>query len=227
MFESNFILVQIFSLSFLVALTGAMAPGPLLTYTIIESSAGPRGYLMAFPIIAGHALIELGIMILLFAGFSFIFTDKMVIRAIGVAGGAVLAGFGFMVILDIIQKRAKISDGSLGGRTSSSGMLKISGPVLGGALVSMSNPYWWVWWATVGLAFMANFGVTPSFPGRIAAFYIGHELGDLFWYLIVSVLSFYGIRRLTPGVYHAILACCGFFMIAFGIYLGLKPFLHP
>ena len=37
----------IFSLSFLVALTGAMSPGPLLTYTIIKSARSRgRGYRM-------------------------------------------------------------------------------------------------------------------------------------------------------------------------------------
>ncbi len=42
----------VFSFSFLVALTGAMSPGPLLTYTIIKSvSAQKRGYLGILPFI--------------------------------------------------------------------------------------------------------------------------------------------------------------------------------
>jgi threonine/homoserine/homoserine lactone efflux protein len=55
-FFSN--LFMIFSFSFLVALTGAMAPGPLLTYTIIKSAkTAKRGYLMGIWIIAGHACV--------------------------------------------------------------------------------------------------------------------------------------------------------------------------
>jgi threonine/homoserine/homoserine lactone efflux protein len=38
----------VFSMSFLVALTGALSPGPLLSYTIIQSASRPAGYLMAF-----------------------------------------------------------------------------------------------------------------------------------------------------------------------------------
>lgn len=54
----------IFSFSFLVALTGAMSPGPLLTYTIIESAKRERrGCLMGLWIITGHALQEMGIII--------------------------------------------------------------------------------------------------------------------------------------------------------------------
>ena len=61
----------IFSFSFLVALTGAMAPGPLLTYTIIKSvKTRKRGYLMGLWIIIGHAFLEMGIIILLLLGFS-------------------------------------------------------------------------------------------------------------------------------------------------------------
>jgi len=224
--ESYVILLNIFSFSFLVALTGAMAPGPLLTYTIIQSSTGPRGYLMALPIIAGHALVEFGIMILLFTGFSFVLTNIIVMRAIGITGGLILVGFGYMVIRDVLKKHTDPPyDSGKDTTPSGPGERIASSPVLGGALVSMSNPYWWVWWATIGLAFMVNFEITPSSGGKLAAFYIGHELGDLFWYLIVSILSFYGIRRLTARVYNAILSLCGIFMVGFGVYLGIKPFL--
>jgi len=62
----------IFSFSFLVALTGAMSPGPLLTYTIIKSAkTRRRGYLMGVWIIAGHAILEMGIVIALLMGFPF------------------------------------------------------------------------------------------------------------------------------------------------------------
>ena len=75
----------IFSLSFLVALTGAMSPGPLLTYTIIKSArTSKRGYLMGLWIIIGHAILEMGIVILLLLGFSFILKNIIVIRIISI-----------------------------------------------------------------------------------------------------------------------------------------------
>jgi hypothetical protein len=30
----------------------------------------------------------------------------------------------------------------------------LDNPIIGGIVVSMSNPYLWVWWATIGFAFM-------------------------------------------------------------------------
>ncbi|HDH87874.1 MAG TPA: hypothetical protein ENF36_07550, partial [Desulfobacteraceae bacterium] len=71
----------IFSFSFLVALTGAMSPGPLLTYTIIKSAqANTRGYLMGLWIITGHAIIEAVIIVCLLLGFSFMFKNILVVR---------------------------------------------------------------------------------------------------------------------------------------------------
>src|SRR5210317_1360700 len=92
----------IFSFSFLVALTGAMSPGPLLTYTIIKSAKTNRhGYLMGLWIITGHAILEMGIIILLLFGFSFVLKNIAVVRIIGVSGGLILILFGASIIKDI------------------------------------------------------------------------------------------------------------------------------
>ena len=72
----DFSLLSVFSFSFLVALTGAMSPGPLLTYTIIKSvKTRQRGYLVGAWIILGHAVIEMAIILMMLAGFSFIFKN--------------------------------------------------------------------------------------------------------------------------------------------------------
>ena len=92
----------IFSFSFIVALTGAMSPGPLLTYTIIKSAkTNKRGYLMGLWIITGHAILEMGIIILLLLGFSFVLKNVTVVRIIGVSGGLILILFGASIIRDI------------------------------------------------------------------------------------------------------------------------------
>jgi len=61
---------------------------------------------------------------------------------------------------------------------------------------------------------------------KLIAFFLGHEAGDLTWYLIVSTFAFFGLRRLNKKAYYGILVCCAIFMIVFGIYLGISPFLH-
>ncbi|MBW1899175.1 MAG: LysE family transporter, partial [Deltaproteobacteria bacterium] len=60
---------------------------------------------------------------------------------------------------------------------------------------------------------------------RLVAFFLGHEAGDLAWYLIVSFLAYFGLRRLNKKIYFGFLVCCGLFMIIFGVYIGVSPFI--
>lgn len=220
----------IFSFSFLVALTGAMSPGPLLTYTIIKSvKTKRRGYLMGLWIITGHAILEMGIIILLLLGFSFVLKNIAVIRIIGVSGGLILILFGASIIKDIIN--GNISTNFLNSRdelNKDPGLIEnkgIESPILGGIMVSMSNPYWWVWWATIGFAFMIQFNISFKKWPKLLAFFLGHEAGDLIWYLLVSALAFFGLRHMNRKAYYGILMFCALFMVLFGIYLGISPFL--
>lgn len=220
----------IFSFSFLVALTGAMAPGPLLTYTIVQSvKTGRRGYLAGLWVIVGHALLEMGIIVLLLLGFSFVLKNLVVFRLIGTAGAVILAFFGISIIRSV--RRDDIPDRFWDfarqpeSKTAGAGSAPLDNPVFGGVVISMSNPYWWIWWASIGLAFMIQFEISFQSWPRLLAFFAGHEAGDLAWYLLVSVLAFFGIRRLSKRAYYAILVCCGIFMVLFGLYLGVSTFI--
>lgn len=233
----------IFSFSFLVALTGAMSPGPLLTYTIIQSAkTSRRGYLVGLWVIAGHALLELGIVIVLMLGFSFVLKNPIVVRIIGVLGGVILVYFGASIVRDVYRGNiptdflahpapktaaAPTCDAALDSQARGTDTLRhksLENPIVGGVVVSMSNPYWWVWWATIGFAFMIQFDISAKQWTRVVAFFLGHETGDLLWYLLVSTLSFFGLRRLNRKAYYGILAACGIFLILFGFYLGVSPF---
>jgi threonine/homoserine/homoserine lactone efflux protein len=221
---------MIFSFSFLVALTGAMAPGPLLTYTIIKSVTAPkRGYLMGLWVILGHAAIEMVIIIFLLMGFSFVLKNTMIVRTIGMMGGIILIYFGGTIIRDAYLKKIP-TDFLKSEEKTNAPAIKIKNrglenPMIGGILISLANPYWWVWWATIGFAFMLQFEISFAEWPKLLAFFLGHEAGDLAWYLLVSILSYFGLRRLNEKAYYGFLVICSVFMIVFGIYLGVAPFL--
>ena len=220
---------MIFSFSFLVALTGAMSPGPLLTYTIIKSiKTDKRGYLIGVWVIVGHALLEMGIIFILLLGFSFALKKAYVVKTIGVIGGLILLYFGFSIIRSIYLKNigTNFLENSETEYPNEQGFQNrgIENPVIGGILVSMSNPYWWVWWATIGFALMVQFKISFKQWPDLLAFFLGHEAGDLIWYLLISCLAFFGLRHLNRKIYYGVLFFCGAFMIFFGLYLGLAPF---
>jgi len=270
------ILIVIFVFSMIVALSGALVPGPLLTYTIIKTlETSKRGYLVGFWVILGHALIEMIIIVGILMGFSVILTNHIVVKAIGTAGGAFLIYMGMDIVIKIIKRNyktpfssdcntriytVKVSSISKGDnqqkdrdcdesfnaeilkdnytrrselstsgersdkKSDSKSILRISNPILGGALVSMSNPYWWIWWATVGFGFMLQYRISLTNWQSLTSFYVGHETGDLLWYALVSTLVYLGRRRINQRFYIILLGFCSVVIIGFGIFLAITAF---
>ena len=214
--------LAIASLSFVVALSGAMAPGPLLTYTIVRTAQSRKGgFLVGAWVIAGHALLESVLVIALLMGLSTLLRTSLAVRLIGAVGGS------FLVVMGISLLR-QIARGGVAapGADAAAEAIKPANPVLAGVLVSMSNPYWWIWWATVGFAFMVQYGITVANWPALLAFLAGHEAGDLAWYLTVSILVSLGRSRITGRVYTAVLAACALVIVGFGLFLGVSSFLY-
>ena len=184
---------------------------------------------MGIWIITGHAILEMGIILFLLLGFSFVLKSIYVVRGIGLMGGIILCYFGASIIRDVYHN--KIPTRFLNSRISeeeedtSRRNSKLDNPVIGGILVSMSNPYWWIWWATIGFAFMIQFDISFRNWPNLLAFFLGHEAGDLAWYLLISTMAFFGLRHLNKKAYYGFLFICAIFLILFGIYLGVSPFL--
>ncbi len=216
-------MIYVFVFSFLVALTGALSPGPLLTFTIYKSLKSKYGYLEGLLIIFGHALIEFLLIVALLLGANFFLGNIVIITIVGVVGGTLLIIYGLLVIkntvikgvsieiMDIENNRPKIKDNS----------------IFGGMIVSLSNPYFLFWWAVIGLSFMLNFEINFNDPIGLLLFFLGHELGDLVWYFPISLFVHFGGKSLNERIYKAILLLCGLFMIGFGIYLAVNIFVNP
>jgi threonine/homoserine/homoserine lactone efflux protein len=87
-------------------------------------------------------------------------------------------------------------------------------PVLLGISATLSNPYWFGWWGSIG----AGLIVASSAMGMkgIAAFITGHVLSDLVWYTLVSCLVSLGLSRGQGRWYKALFAVCGIFLIVVG-----------
>lgn len=216
-------MIEIFIISFLVALTGALSPGPLLTFTIYKSLKQKRGYLAAVYILLGHATIELILIIALLAGASFFFQNIIFLTLVGFIGGIFLVIFGIVAVRGVLKTDFEadltLSDNIVKGYKGNS--------YLGGILVSLSNPFWTFWWAVIGFSLMVSFNITILMPIKMLIFFLGHELGDLVWYLPISIFVYYGGKSLNPKIYKYILIVCGVFMIVFGIYLAFSIVLNP
>jgi threonine/homoserine/homoserine lactone efflux protein len=216
-------MIRIFIFSFLVALTGASTPGPLLTFTIYKSLKQKKGYLAGIFIILGHATVEFILIFILLSGASLIFQNLIFLTLIGIIGGLFLIIFGFLVVRDTIKAELNVdfnlNDNNLKGYKGNS--------FIGGIIVSLSNPYWIFWWAIIGLGFLVNFNITFATPIGLLLFFIGHELGDIVWYLPISTFVYLGGKSLNPKIYKYVLIACAGFMVVFGFYLIMNTLISP
>ena len=205
--HSVLLLLGIFGTSFVIALSGALMPGPVLTVTISESSR--RGFWAGPLIILGHALLELTVVILLLLGLGPFLRNDVVFVVVGLSGALILIWMAFTMFRSIPSLEL---EQSVVGQEQRH-------PVLAGILLSLANPYFTVWWATIGLGYMAyalKFGTVG-----VAAFFLGHAAADFSWYSLVSLAISRGRRFISQRVYRGIIAVCACALVIFAGWFGL------
>lgn len=189
-----------------IALSGAMAPGPYLTVTIARTvRSGPRS---AALMLVGHALLEAALLVGFAFGLQTFLRLPVVLRTLSLAGGALLLWMGF----DLLRGAwtgAIVRDLNVAETTSR------LDPVTEGAAVSLSNPYWLLWWVTIGAALAAQ-GLAMG-PVGIFAFWLGHELGDIAWYAFVIIAVAKGHHLLPPRAYRLIMGGLAVFLLALAV----------
>ncbi len=196
---------RIAALAFAIAFSGAAAPGPMLALVLGQTLAG--GVRATLFILVGHALLEALTILLLARGLGKVLARPRVRHLFGIGGGAILVWMGLGMLSNL---------GSLG-LTGEAGQGALAWPALivAGMVVSLSNPYFTSWWATVGAAQFATLKLRSRTDYLL--FWSGHELGDAGWYLPISIILAFGGQWLTPTLYQWILATCGLLIIAIGI----------
>ena len=105
-------------------------------------------------------------------------------------------------------------------RAENAGVLNLPGasmhPVAAGILLSLSNPYWIIWWATLGLGYITL--ALENGKAGLLSFFSGHILADLSWYALVSAAVVGSRSFLTPRIYRGIIMVCGLFLLGLGGY---------
>ncbi|HPQ43117.1 MAG TPA: LysE family transporter [Syntrophales bacterium] len=201
-------LTAIFISSFIIALSGAMMPGPVLTVAISETTK--RGFIAGPLIVFGHAVLEISLLILLALGFADLINNPGLLGVVGIAGGLVLLWISFDMLKGIKHLSLDLSGGE-----SAWG-----GPVIAGILTSLVNPYWIIWWATIGLGYVIV-SMRFGFIG-VSAFFTGHILADLLWYSVVSLFVSRGRKYMSDRIYRGIIGVCAVTLIFFALYFGVS-----
>jgi threonine/homoserine/homoserine lactone efflux protein len=197
-------LFTIFGSSFVIALSGALMPGPVLTVTVSESAR--RGALAGPLMIFGHGILELALVLALLSGLAPLFSREDVFIGVSLLGGIILFWMAVTMFRDLPRLRLKFDDDTEKPRSL----------ILAGILLSLANPYWLIWWATIGIGYIM-YSVKFGIPG-IIAFFLGHILADLAWYSLISFGIAKGRNFFTDSFYRRLIGACASFLVAFSFY---------
>lgn len=186
---------------FFISVSGVLQPGIVTAMTIAKSYKSP----WTGPYVAlGHAVTEIPLILLVYFGFAHFFEKTVVQIILSLAGGSMF------IFLGIVILRARTSITQEGKDLPYSAFTA-------GILTSLLNPFFWLWWATVGSMLvmkLQDFGVTG-----LILFIITHWSCDLIWLSTISFFVFYtqrfwGSRALK--VQEGIFIICSLLLVGFG-----------
>ena len=159
-----------------ISLSGVIMPGPVLATTVAHSRESRfAGVFIAI----GHGIVEIPLMFLIYLGLSEYFQNTFVKVLVGLVGGIVLIYFGKDVFFP-----GKTPE-NLPTKTSTRRVVDSRRSAVSGAITSIANPYFLVWWMTIGTALVLRSAVF-GFLG-LALFAIVHLSCDFIWYILVSL----------------------------------------
>jgi threonine/homoserine/homoserine lactone efflux protein len=182
----------------LISLSGVLSPGPMTAAVI---GRGGRSWSTGIYVSLGHGIIEVPLILLLYLGLGGLFETQWVRISVGIVGGIYLLYTG----RGLLRPADELDAGKEG---------KAAPSVLAGVLLSAGNPWFLLWWATIGLGLVmgaAGFGTKG-----IVLFTAVHWMADLLWYTFLSALSYRGTKALGTGIYRKVSIGCGLFMLFFG-----------
>jgi threonine/homoserine/homoserine lactone efflux protein len=201
-------LLTIFATSFLLALSGALMPGPLLTVTISES---PRRGMATGPLlILGHGLLELTLVTTLILGLAPILRKPAVFTITSLLGAVVLMWMAWGMLRSLPGMTIRENKGNDTGRNL----------VAAGVMLSIANPYWSIWWITIGLGYITH-SISIGFWG-VLFFFTGHLLADLTWYSTVSTAIWKGRGFISDRAYRWMVGGCAIFLLVFALFFAIS-----
>lgn len=193
-----------------VSASGVLAPGPLFVANMLYGSR--QGAMSGIRVAHGHALVEIAVIAAIAAGLfsasAFISENA---RAIALVGGVAILGFAGLQVFAVARKKEQTL---IAGK---------KGPFAAGVLLTAFNPFFLLWWLTVGLKLVsdsAEFGavagvallfalhVWMDYAWLAATAYLASRGGSvlqskyyrLLMYGLAAVLAYYGVQFLASAL---------------------------
>jgi threonine/homoserine/homoserine lactone efflux protein len=194
-------LLEFSVLVIVISASGVMAPGPLFAANIAHGLRG--GARSGIKMTIGHTIVELPLVIILGIGvFSLeLFPEFRTI--ISIFGAITLFVFAAMQIKTIFRNKESTTN------------LK-QGPLVSGILLSALNPFFIIWWLTIGFKLISDAMLIWAFSGILILFIL-HIWMDFAWLGVISYLASKSSKILSNKNYKIIMIGLSVMLVYFGI----------
>jgi threonine/homoserine/homoserine lactone efflux protein len=207
-------LLSLYATFVLISLSGALSPGPLTALAISEGARAGRwaGTRLAL----GHGLVEIPLVFAIAYGLGEWLRRPRVGGLIGLLGAAVLLWMGYGLAIGAWRGTLTLAGATAGPRPAA---LRF-GHVPGGVLFTVTNPYWSLWWATLGASYVARVVGLSAAPAAVGGLALSHWATDLVWLGGLSLLIASGRKLIGDRGYRIVMLVCGVFLLALGCYFA-------
>ncbi len=181
-----------------ISFSGVMLPGPMFAVALAKSYKSPwTGAQMSL----GHAVIEIPLVLLIYFGFARFFESTLVRFGLSIAGGAMIIWLG----ITLFRVRTKVAQTNRDLPYNA---------FVAGILLSLLNPLFILWWATIGSMLLMKF---LDYSSRGLSLFIAvHWLCDLAWLSLVSVVGYKTRKLWGKRMQEGILTACSLVLMGFG-----------
>jgi len=199
----------------LVSTSGVLSPGPLFFINILYGSK--YGSFVGLKIASGHAIVEFPLVIALSYGlYSFSYNlhvSDIIFKFIALTGGIFLILFSMLQIISILKEKSTNS------QEIRNPKFNIKNPILVGIILTMLNPFFLVWWLTIGSKLISdsviNFGIVEG----ISIIFLSHIWMDYFWLWFTSFMVNKGKSIIKEKVYRIFVFAISVILFIYGSYL--------
>jgi len=186
----------------IISASGVMSPGPLFAANITYGLK--QGTKAGIKIAIGHSLVELPLVILLGIGILSLEIFPEFKTIISILGAITLFVFAFIQIKSTLKKNEKTET-----------KLK-QGPIITGVLLSALNPFFIIWWLTIGLKLISDAMAIWAFIGILIVFVL-HIWMDFVWLGSTAFLISKSKKIISNTNYKIIMLALSAILIYFGI----------
>lgn len=197
-----------------ISASGVLAPGPLFFTNMLYGTR--EGAKAGLKVAYGHTVVELPLIVLLATGLFTSAAAAQYAGTIGLVGGVGILGFAALQIANVVRKKNNLSTPVITRNSNKS-------PFVAGIALTAFNPFFLIWWFTVGLKLVAD-SATFGLAAGIVILFALHIWMDYAWLAGTAYLASKGGSVFKSRYYPLLLAGLAAVLAYYGVTFVLQAF---